>query len=158
MSIKYKVVKQVFGFDKTRTEKFVVRPVTGEMLTYDKVCNQVCQITGIHRGIVTVVIGGLLDVMVNNLDMGHSVKLDEFGILRPGLRAKAQNSEKEADANTVYRRRIIFTPGRMLKELLDRVAVTRMAIQDTDYTDSSSTGGGSGSSGGDDDDYVDPGA
>ena len=156
MSIQYKVVKQIFGFDKTRSAKYVVRSVTGEMLTYDKVCHQVCQITGMHRGVVTVIIGGLLDVMVNNLDMGHSVKLDEFGVLRPGLRAKAQDSEETADSNTVYRRRIVFTPGKMLKELLSNVAATRMAVQDLDYTNGSS--GGSGNSGGDDDDVVDPGA
>lgn len=154
MSIQYKVVKQVFGFDKTRSEKYVVRSVTGEMLTYDKVCNQVCQITGMHRAVVTVIIAGLLDVMVNNLDMGHSVKLDDFGVLRPGLRAKAQDSEKEADSNTVYRRRIIFTPGKMLKSFLNDVSITRMAIQDTDYTDGSSASGGGGGGGG----YIDPNA
>lgn len=144
MSIGYKVVKQVFGFDKTQTAKFVVRSVTGEMLAYDKVCLQVSQICGIHRGIVTVVIGGLLDVMVNNLDMGHSVKLDDFGVIRPGLRAKAQNSEKEANGNTIYRRRIVFTPGKMLKSFLDGATVTRVAQQDLDYTDGSNTGGNGG--------------
>lgn len=37
MSINYKVVKQVFGFDKTGSAKYVVRTVTGEMLTFEKV-------------------------------------------------------------------------------------------------------------------------
>jgi len=158
MSVQYKVVKQIFGYDKTRSEKYVVRTVTGEMLTYDKVCNQVSQICGIHRGITSVVIAGLLDVMVNNLDMGHSVKLDDFGILRPGLRAKAQDSEEAANANTVYRRRIIFTPGKMLKNFINDVALTRATIQDLDYTDGSSKNGSSSNNGGGDDEYIDPNA
>lgn len=148
MSIKYKIVKQVFGFDKTNTPKYVARMVTGEMLPFDKVCNQVTQICGVHRGLVNLIIGGLLDVMVNNLDMGHSIKLGEFGVLRPGIRAKAQDEEEAIDAETIYRRRIVFVPGKMLKNFLKDVSVTRAPIQELDYT-----------KGNDDDDdsgYVDP--
>ena len=138
MSIQYKVVKQVFNFDETKTEKYVVKTVTGEMLPFDKVRKQVCQITGSHRGTVNLVIDGLLDVLVNNLDMGHSVKLGEFGILRPGIRARAQDDEKEANANSIYRRKVNFVPGKMLKNFLKDVAVSRMTIPDTDFTDGSS--------------------
>ncbi len=134
MSITYKVVKQVFGFDKQKTPKYVVRAVTGEMLTFDKVRLQVSQVSGIHRATVNSVIEGLLDVLVNNLDMGHSVQLGEFGCLRPGMQAKAQKTEKEVTASTICRRKIIFVPGKMLKELLRRVAVSRMGEVDTDYT------------------------
>jgi len=127
MSIKYKVVKKTFGFDKSGTEKYVVSTVTGEMLTFDKVCAQVTQVCGAHRGTVTQVIGGLFDVMVNHLDMGHSVQLGEFGTLRPGLRTKAQDSEEAANASAVYRRKINFMPGKMFKSFLKDVSVTRMA-------------------------------
>ncbi len=34
MSIRYKTVKQVSGFDKTGTAKYAVRTVTDEMLTF----------------------------------------------------------------------------------------------------------------------------
>jgi predicted histone-like DNA-binding protein len=160
MSIKYKVVKQVFGFDETKTAKYVVKPVTGEMLAFDKVRVQVVQICGVHRGTVNLVLDGLLDVMVNSLDMGHSVQLGDFGAFRPGIRAKAQNNEKAANADTVYRRKVNFVPGKRLKNFLKDVAVTRMAAIDEDYTDGSGTGGntGGGNSGSGDNNntYIDP--
>ena len=156
MSIKYKVVKQVFGFDKTGETKYVVKPVAGETLTFDKVRTQVVQICGAHRGVVNQVIAGLIDVMVNNLDMGHGVQLGEFGTLRPGIRAKAQDDEKAADVGTVYRRRINFVPGKMLKNLLRDVGITRMAAIDVDYTDGSGTGEKTGGSNGGT--YIDPNA
>lgn len=134
MSISYKIVKQIFGYDKTKTVKYVAKSVTGEMLTFDKVRNQVSQICGIHRGTSNLVIDGLLDVLVNNLDMGHSVQLGEFGILRPGIRAKAQSSEETVDAATIYRRKINFIPGKMLKNFLKDVSVTRVVPINTDYT------------------------
>ncbi len=53
MSIRYKAVKQVSGFDKTGTGRYTVKTVTGEMLTFDKVCTQVTHACGAHRGTVT---------------------------------------------------------------------------------------------------------
>lgn len=154
MSIKYKVVKQVLGFDKNGGEKYVLKTVTGEMLTFNKVCNQVCQITGAHRGVVTLIIGGLLDVMVNNLDMGHSVQLGDFGTLRPGLRTKAQDNEEDATAQAVYRRKINLVPGKMLKNFLNDVSVTRAAVS----TQSSSNNSGGNGENPDDGGWVDPSA
>ena len=155
MSINYKIVKQIFGYDKTNTVKYVAKSVTGEMLTSDKVRKQVAQICGIHRGTTNLVIDGLLDVLVNNLDMGHSVQLGEFGVLRPGIRAKAQSSEETVDAATIYRRKINFIPGKMLKNFLKDVSVTRVAPINTDYTNGST--GNPGGNNDDDDDVVDPG-
>lgn len=153
MSIQYKVVKQAFGFDETQTEKYVLKTVTGEMLTFNKVCNQVCQVCGVHRGAVTLVIGGLLDVMVNNLDMGHSVQLGEFGVLRPGLRTRAQDSEETATAQAVYRRKINFAPGKMLQNFLKDVSITRVAA--SKMNDAGNNGSdGPGEEGGDE--FEDP--
>lgn len=134
MSIQYKVVKQIFGFDKSKTPHYLVKPVISGVLPFDKVRSQVTQICGIHRGTVNVVIDGLLDIMVNNLDMGHSIQLGEFGTLRPGIRAKAQATEEEANAETIYCRKINFTPGRLLKNFLRDASINRMAPIKTDYT------------------------
>ncbi|WP_163173682.1 DNA-binding protein [Bacteroides sp. 51] len=154
--MKYKIVKQVFGYDKTNTVKYVAKSVTGEMLTFDKVRKQTAEICGTHRGTTNLILEGLLDVLVNNLDMGHSVQLGEFGILRPGIRAKAQDDEKSVNAETVYRRRINFVPGKMLKNFLRDVSVTRVAPIDTDYTNGSTA---TNPGGGDNDDgqVIDPG-
>lgn len=158
MSVNYKVVKQVFGYDNTNTVKYVARAVTGEMLSYDKVRIQVAQICGIHRGITNVVLDGLIDVLMNNLDMGHSVQLGEFGSLRPGIRAKAKDSEEEASASTIYRRKINFVPGKLLKDFLKNVSVTRVAPIDVDYTSSNVVGENPGENDGGGEDIVDPGA
>lgn len=142
MSIKYKVVKQVFGFDDTKTPHYVVKPVSTGVLDFDKVRNQVTQICGIHRGTVNVVLDGLIDVMINNLDMGHSVQLGEFGMLRPGFRTKAQETEAAANADSVYRRKINFVPGRLLKNFLRDVSINRVYPMDTDYTTEDEDPGG----------------
>ena len=81
MSIRYKTVKQVSGFDKAGTGKYAVKAVTGKTLT--------------------------------------------FGTLRPGLGTRAQDSERTANAAAVYRRKMNFMPGSMLKNFLKGVPLSR---------------------------------
>lgn len=117
MGLKYVVTKQVFGFDQTKTEKFVPKQVITGQVSFNKLCTQIEQICGAHRGTVQLVIAGLVDALVNSLDDGKSVKLGEFGTFRPAIRAKASDNEEDANAYAIYRRRIIFTPGTALKNI-----------------------------------------
>lgn len=155
MPLKYVVTKQVFGFDKTKTEKYVARQVTSGQVSFNKLCAQVGQICGAHRGTVQLVIAGLVDALVNNLDDGKSVQLGEFGIFRPGIRAKAADSEDGASAGSIYRRKVNFVPGTALKEAMNKASITRFASPDTDYTDKNGLGKNEGNEN-DDDDFVDP--
>lgn len=158
MGLKYVVTKQVFGFDPLRTEKYVPKQVITGQVTFSKLCTQVGQICGAHRGTVQLVIAGLVDALVNNLDDGKSVQLGEFGIFRPSIKAKAADKEEEADASRIYKRKIIFTPGSALKQAMNNTSITRYAVPDTDYTDgirgNERNNGNSG--GNDDDEFIDP--
>ncbi|MDL2303558.1 DNA-binding protein [Dysgonomonas sp. OttesenSCG-928-D17] len=158
MALKYVVTKQVFGFDPTKTEKFVARQVTSGQVNFSKLCTQVGQICGAHRGTVQLVIAGLVDALVNNLDDGKSVQLGEFGIFRPGIRAKASETEEAVTASSIYRRRVLFTPGAALKDVMDKASLTRFASPDTDYTQSGNDvgTGGNNKPGNPDDEFIDP--
>lgn len=156
MGLKYVVAKHVFGFDQTKTAKFVPKQVITGQVSFDKLCTQVGQICGAHRGTVQLVIAGLVDALVNNLDDGKSVKLGEFGTFRPAIRAKASDTEEDAKANTIYRRRIVFTPGAALKNAMNNTSITRYSRPDTDYTDGTCANGDGNSGENDDDDFVDP--
>ncbi len=141
MALKYVVTKQVFGFDKSKTEKYVARQVVSGQVSFSRLCTQVGQICGAHRGTVQLVIAGLVDALINNLDDGKSVQLGEFGTFRPGIRAKAAAAEQDVSAENIYRKRIIFTPGAALKDVINKVSVTRLAVPDTDYIKSGSGNG-----------------
>jgi len=134
MSLNYVVTKQVFGFDDSNSEKFVARQVTSGSVEFKKLCAQISQICGAHRGTVQLVISGLIDAMINNLEDGKSVKLGEFGCFRPGIRAKAADNEEDVSANSIYRRKIHFTPGTLFKNAMKDTSITRFTAPKTDYT------------------------
>ena len=49
MALKYVVTKRVFGFDKTNTEKYVAKSVGSGKMNFDKMCEKVSRLCGIHR-------------------------------------------------------------------------------------------------------------
>lgn len=142
MAIKTVIVKQVFGFDLDQKERYFLRSVTMGKLTSEKLYTQASQICGAHRGVIQQVMAGVIDVLINNLDEGLSVQLGDFGTFRSAIRSKAVNSEEDATTHTIRQRKIIFTPGKALKAMLEKAPVTRYAIPDTDYTKVNTDGGG----------------
>ena len=128
MAIKYEVKKVVFGFDESKTEKFVAQTKVLGLVGFKKLCEEVQKVSMAPRGVVKMVIDGLIDTLNMDLDKGYSVQLGDFGCFRPGLNAKSQAGSEDVDANTVYRRKIIFTPGSYFKEMLSDVTVERLTL------------------------------
>lgn len=128
MAIKYEVKKVVFGFDKTNTEKYVAQAKVLGMVKFDKLCEEVQKVSMVPRGVVKMVIDGLIDTLNMDLDKGYSVQLGDFGCFRPGLNAKSQSGANDVDANTVYRRKIIFTSGSYFKDMLSKATVERLVV------------------------------
>ena len=128
MAIKYEVKKVVFGFDKTKTEKFVAQAKVLGMVEFKTLCEEVQKVSMAPRGVVKMVIDGLIDTLNMDLDKGYSVQLGDFGCFRPGLNAKSQTGVKDVDANTVYRRKIIFSSGSYFKVMLNKVTVERLEL------------------------------
>lgn len=127
MAIKYEVKRVVFGFDESKTEKFVAQTKVLGMVGFKKLCEEVQKVSMAPRGVVKMVIDGLIDTLNMDLDKGYSVQLGDFGCFRPGLNAKSQAGAEAVDANTVYRRKIIFTPGSYFKNMLGDATVERLA-------------------------------
>jgi predicted histone-like DNA-binding protein len=78
------------------------------------------------RGVVKLVLDGLIDTLNMDINKGFSVQLGEFGCFRPGINAKSQDKLEDVTASTIYRRKIIFTPGFYFKDMLTRASVEKM--------------------------------
>ena len=119
MAIRYKKKQITLCFDKeNKVEKYVAANVLVGSINYSKLCDEVNQRTGIHRAMVDVVLKGVQDTMVSFIEEGFSVKLGEFGSFRPAINAESQDNIEDVNANTIIRKKIVFTPGSAFKEML----------------------------------------
>lgn len=149
MALEYVVTKRVFGFDKDKNEKYVAKSVRSGQVSFAKMCRRVSQLCGVHRKVVDLVVSGLVDMMAEDIDDGKSVQLGEFGIFSPTIRAKSASDEKDVSGKSIIRKKILFYPGKIFRDTLDDMSVTRRAELDTDYTNGNGNGGEKPDTGGD---------
>lgn len=142
MALEYVVTKRVFGFDKDKNEKYVARSVRSGKVNFAKMCHKVSQLCGVHRKVVDLVVSGLVDKMAEDIDDGKSVQLGEFGIFTPTIRTKSADEEKDISAKSIIQRKIIFYPGKIFKDTLNDLSITRRVEVETDYTNGGGTSGG----------------
>ena len=147
MALNYEVKKRVFGFDKTKTEKYVAQLKTLGMVEFGDLCDEVTKVGMAPRGVVKMVLDGLIDTLNMNINKGFSVQLGDFGCFRPGLNAKSQDKEEDVKSDTVYRRKIIFTPGQQFKEMLTRASVTRAGWDNSEGVSGGGSNPGTGGNG-----------
>lgn len=140
MGLEYIVTKRVFGFDETKTEKYVARSVVSGKMNFDKMCAKVSRLCGIHRKTVDLVVSGLVDMMAEDIDDGKTVQLGEFGLFRPTIRTRSADAAEQITTSCILSKRIIFTPGKIFQRTLNDMSVTRAAVHDLDYTDNNSEG------------------
>ena len=138
MGLEYVVTKRVFGFDKDKNEKYVAKSVRSGKVNFAKMCRKVSELCGVHRKVVDLVVSGLVDKMAEDIDDGKSVQMGEFGIFTPTIRAKSTDDEKEVSSKSIVQRKILFYPGKIFKNTLEDMSITRRAEIETDYTDGSS--------------------
>lgn len=152
MALEYVVTKRVFGFDKDKNEMYVAKSVRSGQVSFAKMCRRVSQLCGVHRKVVDLVVSGLVDMMAEDIDDGKSVQLGEFGIFSPTIRTKSASDEKDVSGKSIIRKKILFYPGKIFRDTLDDMSVTRRAELDTDYTTGNGSGkpdaGGDGTDGG----------
>ena len=72
MALKYVVKKRVFGFDKTKTEKYVAQNVITNTVNFRDLCKEVSMFGMIPEGAVKHVIDALIDALNTNLNKGLS--------------------------------------------------------------------------------------
>ena len=147
MALNYEVKKRVFGFDKTKTEKYVAQLKTLGMVEFGDLCDEVTKVGMAPRGVVKMVLDGLIDTLNMNINKGFSVLLGDFGCFRPGLNAKSQDKEEDVKSDTVYRWKIIFTPGQQFKEMLTRASVTRAGWDNSEVVSGGGSNPGTGGNG-----------
>lgn len=145
MALKYAVKKTVFGFDETKTERYVARSVSMGTVDFDELCEEVTLVGMAPRGVVKLVLAGMIDAMMLNMKNGMSVKLGELGTIRPTFGCYSQVSPDQVDTSKLRRRKFVFTPGKKLKEMIKDVSIQRYTTieqEDTSGGSNSNTDGG----------------
>lgn len=126
MAFRYVVRKRMVGIGADKVEKYVAASYSVADVDFDRLCDQVTSQGMVPRGIVKAVLDGLIDALCTYASIGATVRLGDFGSIRPGLNGKNQEDAKSVTADVVYRQKLIFVPGQRLKSMMKQSGVTRL--------------------------------
>lgn len=151
MAFRYVIRKRMIGIGSAKAEKYVAASYSVADIDFNQLCDQVTSQGLMPRGVVKSVMDGLIDALCTYTSIGATVRLGDFGSIRPGLNGKSQKDAKDVTANVVYRQKLIFVPGKRLKNMMKQSGVTRMVYDSENINGGAGGGntGGSGSDGGD---------
>lgn len=94
MALNYEVKKRVFGFDETKTEKYVAQMKTLGVVGFKDLCDEVSKIGMAPRGVVKLVLDGLIDTLNMNINKGFSVQLGSSAVFVPASTPRARKNRK----------------------------------------------------------------
>lgn len=148
MSFRYAVRKKMINVGEVKGEKYVAAAVSVADIDFNMLCDQITSQGLMPRGIVKAVLDGMIDALCTYASIGATVRLGDFGSIRPGLNGKSQADAKSVTADVVYRQKLIFVPGKRLKNMMKDAGVTRMVVESEKTSTESGDNGNGGSDNG----------
>lgn len=120
MSIKYKVIqKGQPGVAGGGAKKFYASAnISGEK-SLEALTKDIEKISTVSGADIRAVLYGLVDVMQSALANGEAVRLGELGSLRVNISSEGKATEKEVTAASIKGAKVIFTPGKQIKNMLE---------------------------------------
>lgn len=80
MALKFRRVKKAFGFDKTKTEKYVVVPERATPVEFGYLCEQIALVSGVNKGMVRATLYGLVSSMKTFIQQGILCRWKDSGV------------------------------------------------------------------------------
>lgn len=138
MALRVRRVKKVFGFDKTKTEKYVLVPDRATVVKFEALCSHVATVSGVNLGLVQSVLYGLGQSMTTFIREGHSVQVTGFGTFIPSFNAKSSTDEEKVNVSSILKMRLRFIPGTELKAVMDSMEFEFDVLDSTNDTKTAS--------------------
>ena len=118
-----------------KKEAYVTRSVTLPRIDKDQLLERAADNSGINRGIIYAAADAITREFENFIMNGHSVEIPLVGSFRFGVNAKATDTEAEAGAAQVYRRKIHYLPSKALWRKLQQVSLIEQPEPEDDEED-----------------------
>ena len=132
MAIKFSVIQRgqpgvVGGGEK---KYYASSQSTGE-LTLAGLTKRIEKISTVSGADIRAVVYAMVDVMKDSLSEGQIVRLGELGSLRVSIGSDGKDTEKEVTSAAISSARVIFTPGKDIKDMLLTLTYEKVASTST---------------------------
>jgi predicted histone-like DNA-binding protein len=144
MSVNYCLFQQKYDMSGKGSNKFYARVQSSGEMSFKKLCSKISDRCTATKADVMAALEGCIYVMKDALDDGKIVRLGDFGSFQLSLSSEGTETEKEFTSANITSPKILFRPGKELKELYNTLEYQKVsanaASATTDETDTETTG------------------
>lgn len=127
MSIKYRVIERGEpGVAGGGTKKFYANTVTQGELDIEELTERIEKISTVSGADIRAVLYALVDVIPTELDQGRIVRLGDVGSMRVSISSRGETTAEEVSSASIRGGKIIFSPGRKLKRMLNNLEYSKV--------------------------------
>jgi len=95
-------------------------------ITFDYLCKEIVNATMATAGDVKNVIEGLVERLTAHLEMGNAVDMGQLGRFRLNVGCQGSETVKDFNVDLFRNPKVIFTPGRALREMVKKVGFDQL--------------------------------
>ena len=100
------------------TKKFYASNISVGETDLDGLTTRIEKISTVSGADIRAVLYAMVDVAVDELDSGRIVRLGDLGSVRVSVSSQGHDTAEEVSANSIKGRKVLFTPGKRIKQLL----------------------------------------
>lgn len=126
MSIPFVIKERVLnvGPEKGSTKFYAVTENMGE-IGIEELTVEISKMSTVSGADIRAVLYSLTDILPSHLAANQIVRLGELGSLRLSNSSRGENSSEEVDAHSITHSKLIFSPGKALKQMLQNLSFSK---------------------------------
>ena len=131
MGIQFRKKKITLNYLDEKPTRYKASQLTYPMVSFSKLVAECAESCGVNKSQTKAVIDALISRLTMYMDLGHGVRMGDFGSFKPVITVKAVKDFDDADGSTVRVKKIRFYPGKTFRDMLGELSV-RSASEELD--------------------------
>ena len=125
MGLQYRKSKIQLNYLKEKPSRYKIQQLNFPPVDFNRLINECSKACGVHPAQSTAVINALVDRIVHYMEVGHAVKMGNFGSFKPMFTVRSVKVYDDADSSTVKTKRVRFYPGKAFRSMLGELEITQ---------------------------------
>ncbi len=135
MAMKYRKNKIVLNFREDKPEVYHLEQIRPGKVELTTLLKEIAHAENVNETQTQAVILALINRVAHYLELNYLVQVGELGSFRLMLNAKSAKKVEDADASTITKVSVRFTPGKKLKEVSKTISIEHYGNGALDHPD-----------------------
>ena len=124
MGIQYRKTKITLNYREEKPQVYKLQQLTYPAVTFAQLVNECSSSCGVNPAQTKAVIDALVNRLVHYMEIGHGVKMGDFGSFKPTFNCKSAPTLEEATIEKIKVKKVQFYPGKAFKQMLKDMSLT----------------------------------